>query len=183
MSLCVCALAALIAGTAVAAAAGGSVAGRVVDAKGAAVVGASVTVVASETAAPGAAPSPRAVTTDAERRFKIAGLAPGDYVVTVTANGFAEGRLPGVKVEEGKGASVEVGLEVARVEGGSVTVSAAGGIRANSDPVYQGLRQQASAPQDFAGGDVVSVSNVVLKRVAVGAMNDVLATEVENVRK
>jgi Carboxypeptidase regulatory-like domain/Peptidase family M1 domain len=140
-------------------AAGGTVAGRVVDAKGAAVVEAYVTV------ADASGEQTRTATTDAEGRFKVDGLNPGVYIVTVTAKGFGEMRRENVKVEEGKSANVEVKLEVEAIDAGTVNVTASG-TKANSDPVYQKLRQQANTPADFASATVLTVNNLLLKRDA-----------------
>ncbi len=140
-------------------AAGGGMTGKVTDAKGAVIAGASVTVTEVASA------QTRTATTDAEGRFKIEALPSGLYTVVVAAKGFAEMRRENIKVEESKEARVDVRLEVAALDAGSVQVSAAG-LKPNTDPIYQQLRQQASNPQDFTSGTVVAVNNLVLKRDA-----------------
>ncbi|HVF49957.1 MAG TPA: carboxypeptidase regulatory-like domain-containing protein [Pyrinomonadaceae bacterium] len=138
------------------AAAGGTLTGKITDPRGAAVVDATVTV------ADPVSEQTQTATTDAEGRFKVEGLTAGVYVVTVTARGFGDVRREGVKVEEGKAAVVDVKLEVESIDAGSVNVTASG-LKANADPVYMKLRQQAA---DFTNATVLSVNNLNLKRDA-----------------
>ncbi|HYO63988.1 MAG TPA: carboxypeptidase regulatory-like domain-containing protein [Pyrinomonadaceae bacterium] len=145
----------LLALASTAAAAGGAIAGRVVNQKGEAVVGATVTATDS-------AGQKRQATTDGEGRFKIEGLAVGTYSVTAAAKGFAEAQAAGVAVADGQTAALELRLEVASIDAGSVTVTATGN-RANSDPLYVNLRRQPDARFDTA---VYAVNNLVLKRDA-----------------
>jgi hypothetical protein len=138
-------------------AAGGRIEGKVTDPKGAAVVGAAVSATVPDTNQTFTA------TTDAQGRYKIEGLPPGIYAVVVSASGFGEGRVDNVKVDEGATATCDVRLEIAAVEA-EVTVNA-GGLRPNTDSVYQKLRQQAKNGEEFAG-PYASVTNLVLKRDA-----------------
>src|SRR5207247_2641993 len=87
--------------------------------------------------------------TDQQGRYKVEGLSAGIYTLVVSAKGFSEGRKEAVKVEEGVVVKVDLRLEVASVEA-NVTVPT-GELKANSDPVYQQLRQQAKTDQDFSG--------------------------------
>jgi Carboxypeptidase regulatory-like domain/Peptidase family M1 domain len=138
-------------------AAGGSVEGKVTDPKGAVVVGAAVTLAHTETNQTFNA------VTDAQGRYKIQGLPPGAYTLTISANGFSDVRRDDVKVEDGQAATVDVKLEIAPVEA-SVTV-APGKPRANGDAVYQQLRQSGKTAQDFSG-PFATVNNLVLHRDA-----------------
>jgi Carboxypeptidase regulatory-like domain/Peptidase family M1 domain len=132
-------------------AAGGTIKGTVTDPKGAVVVGAKVTVtdpLANQTFSG---------ITDQRGQFKIEGLPPGVYSVSVAAPGFSEGRRDNVKVEEGAIAAADIKLEIAPVEA-DVNVTP---MKANTDPVYQQLRQIS----DFAG-QFGTVRNLIIKRDA-----------------
>ncbi len=141
----------------IASAAGGRIEGKVTDPKGSVVVGAAIIVtdpISNQTFT---------AITDKDGHYKVEGLAPGTYAVTVSAKGFTDGRREEVKVEEGATATVDLKLEIAPVEA-SVNVSA-GGIKSNADPVYLQLRQLGKNANDF-GGPYASVNNLVLKRDA-----------------
>jgi hypothetical protein len=137
--------------------AGGRIEGKVTNPKGAVVVGATVTV-----AGP-AGDQPVTVVTDGEGRYKIEGLKAGTYTVTISARGFSNARREDVKVEEGAVATFDARLEIAPIES-SVNVPAPGA-KANTDPVYQQLRQLGKTNADF-GGTFATVSNLVLTRDA-----------------
>jgi hypothetical protein len=135
--------------------AGGRIEGKVTDPKGAAVAGASVTVtepVSNQTF--------RALT-DSEGRYKVEGVPAGTYLVVVSAKGFSEARRDEVKVQDGAVATVDLKLEIAPVEA-AVTV---GTTKANTDPVYQQLRQTGKTESEF-GGPFATVNNLILKRDA-----------------
>jgi hypothetical protein len=83
-------------------AAGGEIGGAVTDPQGGIVAGAQVT------ATDAATQKSSTATTDAQGRYKIAGLAAGTYVVAVTAQGFAETKQEDVRVEDGKTATANV---------------------------------------------------------------------------
>ena len=134
--------------------AGGRIEGKITDPKGAVVVGAKVTVTDPATNQSFNA------TTDAEGQYKIEGLSVGDFLVVVSAPGFAEARRENVKVADSAVVTLDFKLEVGAVEA-VVTVAA----KANTDPVYQQIRQLAKADGDF-GGPFATVSNIVLKRDA-----------------
>jgi hypothetical protein len=137
--------------------AGGRMEGKVTDPKGAAVSGAAITVsdpISNQTFA---------AITDAEGRYKVEGLPPGSYSLTVSAKGFTDGRRDDVKIEEGVTATVDIKLEIAPIEA-AVTVAAAS-TRANTDPVYQELRQLGKSDKDFAG-TYATVSNLAIQRDA-----------------
>jgi hypothetical protein len=141
------------------AASGGEIAGTVADPRGAFVAGATVAVLdaAGQEARP-------ATTTDARGQFRIENLPPGVYTLVVRAQGFEVARREQVKVEEGKPATIEMRLEVAKVEAGTVEVRASA-TKPNSDPVYQQLRRQGREAQDFAS-NAFTVNNLALKRDA-----------------
>jgi hypothetical protein len=135
--------------------AGGRIEGKVSDPKGAAVVGAAVTVTDEinnrryETV------------TDQQGRYKVEGLVPGTYTVVFSAKGFNEGRKESLVVDEGTVVPLDVRLEIAPVEE-SVTVTTQG-LKPNSDPIYQQLRLQTRAAQGFAES-YATVNNLTLKR-------------------
>ena len=135
--------------------AGGRIEGKVTDAKGAAVVGAAVTVTDPISNQNFSAFS------DGQGRYKVESLPAGVYAVTISAKGFSDFRRNDVKVNEGGAVTLDARLEVGAVEA-AVTVSAAGA-KANNDAVYQQLRQGGKS--NF-GSSVASVTNLVLKRDA-----------------
>ncbi len=138
-------------------AAGGSIAGKVTDPKGAAIPGASVTVTNKTTN------QDFSTVTDAQGRYKVEGLTAGVYDIVIVAKGFKESRQADIKVEDNAVRSVDVGLEIAPVEA-QVKV-ATGPQKGNLDPVYQTLRQFGKTDQDFTGPYAV-VNNLALKRDA-----------------
>src|SRR5436189_5796731 len=135
--------------------AGGRIEGKVTDPKGAVVVGATVTVTNPVTKQSFTA------NTDQQGRYKVESLPGGAYSVVVSSPGFTDARRDEVKVVEGAVGSVDFKLEIAAVEA-AVTVAT---VKANIDPVYQQLRQQAKGAGEF-GGAFASVNNLVLKRDA-----------------
>jgi carboxypeptidase family protein/peptidase M1-like protein len=137
-------------------AAGGRIEGKITDPKGAAIVGATVRITNSETNQTSTA------TTDGQGRYKIEGLTAGTYAIVVSASGFAEGRLENIRVNEGAVVPGDLRLEISAVR---ADVSVIAGPKANSDPLYQQLRQQAKTDQEFAG-PYATVSNLVLQRDA-----------------
>ncbi len=136
-------------------AAGGRIEGKVTDAKGGAIADAVISITD-----PANNQSFTAVT-DKDGKFQVEGLI-GSYTVTFSAKGFSTGRVENVKVDEGGVVPLNIKLEIAPVE---AEVTVAGGLKPNTDPVYQSLRQQAKNEQSFAG-EFATVSNLVLKRDA-----------------
>lgn len=135
--------------------AGGTIAGKVTDPKGAAVAGATVTVRDEVTN------QQFTGVTDNTGQYKIDGLPTGTYTVTISAKGFADALKQSVQVEEAHTATVDLRMEVAAVEA-TVTIEGKGATP-NTDPLYQTLRLQSKAEQDFAA-TYASVTNVVLNR-------------------
>src|SRR5215831_17002250 len=90
--------------------AGGRIEGKVTDPRGAIVVGAAVTVTETDTN------QTYTAVTDKQGQFKVEGLPPGTYTVTVSAQGFSEARHAEVKIEEGTVANADLKLELAPVE-------------------------------------------------------------------
>lgn len=127
----------------------GIINGTVKDPNGAVVTGAQVAVRNEATG------ETRNVTTDNEGRFKVEGLAPGRYVVSVTRNGFKTADR-NVVIESGRTQTVEIKLEVAETRA-EVSVGAKGSVTPNSDPNYRALR-------DGKPGETYTVSNLTIKR-------------------
>ena len=136
-------------------AAGGRLEGKVTDPKGATVAGATVTITDPVTNQVFTA------LTDKQGRYKFEGLPDGAYSMVVSATGFSDTRNDGVKIQDGTVNTIDVTLAIALVEA-TVTVTA---VKANTDPGYQQLRQQAKAAGDF-GGPFATVNNLVIKRDA-----------------
>jgi len=80
--------------------------GTVTDTSGAIVVGAAVTLKS-------AAGESKSTQTDGEGKFSITGLPPGNYDISVTAQGFAEFHTAGFSVPAGKVSSLDVRLQLA----------------------------------------------------------------------
>ena len=95
----------------------GGIGGSVTDPKGAIVPGATVTVKSIDTGKEATA------TTDGEGRFKVAGLQPGSYTVTVNGGGFAAFTADKVTVEVGRETSLDVPLGL---QGSTSTVQVTG---------------------------------------------------------
>src|SRR5438876_530712 len=122
--------------------AGGRIEGKVTDPKGAVVSGAHVTVtdpVSKQTFS---------AVTDDQGRYKVEGLKAGTYTVTISAKGFTNARREDVKVAEAAVATFDAALEIAAVE---TAVNITSSVKANSDSVYQQLRQIGKNAQDFGG--------------------------------
>jgi hypothetical protein len=122
--------------------AGSVITGKVTDPKGAAIVGATVTVtdtVSNQTFT---------ATTNNEGQYRVEGLSSGIFSVQVSADGFNEGRKDSVKLSDDVTVQIDLKLEIATVEA-AVTVQTS--TKGNSNPLYQSLRVQAKSAQDFAG--------------------------------
>jgi Carboxypeptidase regulatory-like domain/Putative zinc-finger len=102
--------------------AGGSLSGRVTDATGAVIPGATVVVVNSVNRAA------RAVKTDSTGRFLVDGLAPGAYDVKASSPGFKTQQLTGVTVAALEASVANLSLSIGAVSQ-SVTVASAAGPR------------------------------------------------------
>src|SRR6266498_277622 len=94
----------------------GSISGNVVDASGAGVPGASVSVRNVDTGAT------RAATSGASGSFTFPNLTPGNYAVSAELSGFAPAKVTNVVVSVGGDSTVKLVLEVGGVEA-KVTVS------------------------------------------------------------
>ena len=138
----------------VAGASGGRIEGKVTDPKGAAIVGAAITIIEEATG------QSYTAVTDEQGRYKIEGLAAGTYAVAISAKGFSQVRKEAVRLDEGAVIAIDLRLEVAAVEASVIVAVSA---RRNSDAIYQQLRQQAKGDRDFAG-PFATVNNLVLKR-------------------
>jgi len=137
--------------------AGGQIQGKVTDAKGGPIAGASIIVNEPDNNQSFTAIS------DSNGNYRIEGLAAGTYTVVISAKGFASGRVENVKVDATAIVPVNLKLEVAAVEA-ELNVGA-GALKPNADPVYQHLRLESKNERAFAG-DYASVNNLVLRRDA-----------------
>lgn len=98
--------------------------------------------------------------TDNQGHYKIEGVPPGEYTLTIQAKGFTQ-FTKDIIVEDGKRAATDARLEIAPIES-EVTVAAS---KANDDPTYQALRQ-ASKQSDLFAPEYAVVNNLVVKRDA-----------------
>ncbi len=98
-----------------------TVAGAVFDSSGALVPKAKVELLNTETNAQ------TSVTTSADGQFTFPSVPPGNYKITVAAQGFRQAVITGIKVAVGKSANVNVTMEVGQVTE-TVQVVATGGI-------------------------------------------------------
>jgi hypothetical protein len=127
----------------------GMINGTVKDPNGAVVAGAQVTIRNEATG------ETRDAVTDNQGRFKVEGLAPGGYKITINRDGFKTAERA-VSIESGKTATIETKLEIAETRA-EITVPTKGSITPNVDPNYRALRDG-----DFA--ETYEVTNLTLKR-------------------
>ncbi len=123
--------------------------GVVRDPSGAVVAKAEVTVSGAALSAP------RAAQTDAQGRFSIDGLAPGDFQVRVRAPGFEQFQNS-VTISQQPAVEFNIQLTIQAQES-SVEVGGKRSALANSDPNYRALRDSGLA-------EVFNVENAVLRR-------------------
>ncbi len=127
----------------------GNLSGTVKDPKGAIIVGVQITArheTTNET---------KSATTDAQGKFSITGLAAGNYVVSITREGFKPTEQK-IVIEDQRTDSIEIKLDIAEVRG-EVTTSAVGTIKPNTDPNYRALR-------DGKLGETYTITNLTFKR-------------------
>lgn len=113
----------------------GSIGGTVTDANGASVQNAAVTVT-GETL-----PTPRTVTTNDDGVFKVDGLIPGNYNVSVELTGFKTSSVKDLLVNVGKESTLSLKLEPGQVTE-VVTVTDAAATDLSSTAVGQNLSDQ-----------------------------------------
>jgi hypothetical protein len=114
----------------------GNIAGTVSDPSGAMIGGATVTAVSQ---AEGAR---RSATTDDQGYFLISTLQPGQYKVTIEANGFAPLEVASVVVEVGQTARVDAQLKVAGSAERIVVESASAAVESTQSTVGGVVRAQ-----------------------------------------
>ena len=127
----------------------GTINGTVKDPNGAVVTGAQVTVRNEATG------ETRAEVTDNQGKFKVEGLSPGSYKITISRDGFKTAERA-VSIESGKTATIENKLEIAETRA-EITVPTKGAVTPNVDPNYRALRDG-----DLA--ETYEVTNLTLKR-------------------
>ncbi len=103
----------------------GQIIGKVIDPNGAAVAGASVSLVSAETG------RTLTATSDEEGVYTVTNLQSGIYELTVNAQGFAAAAQR-VQVTVGSRTSVETNLAVSAIAGETVEVVAGGGVEVNT---------------------------------------------------
>lgn len=104
----------------------GSLVGRVIDASGGVIPGASVTVVNVDTSA-----STQTVTND-EGNYRIPFLPPGEYTVTVELAGFKKIERTGVRMSVGSDATLNFTLQVGEIDQ-TITVAGAAPLVTNTN--------------------------------------------------
>jgi hypothetical protein len=114
----------LLAATVFGQSSGGALRGRVVDAAGAVVVGASVKIV-------DASGAERAAQTNSDGAFSFANLAPGRYAVRAASAGFAPYENAAVEIVAGRSATLDIDLSVGLEE---TEVTVAGEEPINTEP-------------------------------------------------
>jgi hypothetical protein len=112
----------------------GSIGGKVIDANGAAVAGATI----SATGATGE----RTTVSNHEGAFEIPNLLPGDYALKVTQSGFKTAVLDKVTVNVGKQSNLQLSLETGEVSATVSITDAATTIDQQSTAVGQNLNDQ-----------------------------------------
>jgi hypothetical protein len=118
--------------------AGGRIEGKVTDPKGAAVVGAIVTVTDP------ASGQTFSATTDKQGHYQIEGLPAGVYSIVVAAPGFSDSRRDDVNVVDGTAATIDTKLEIAPIE---ATVTAP---RVTSIPFTSSCGNRQRPPENLA---------------------------------
>ncbi len=131
----------------------GSIQGKVEDAQGAAVVGATVELVTDART--------RSMTTDSEGAYQFLNVLPGTYKVQVSASGFGTKYREGVPVELGRTISANFEL-VAALQGEQVTVTASDEplVDVSSTKVATNITQAEFAviPKTLNFGSVINVA-------------------------
>jgi hypothetical protein len=146
----------LTSGNVSSASSGGTITGTVTDFKGGTVADAVISIIDPVTN------QILTATTDSQGKYKLEGLPPGTYAVTVTAKGFRDARRENVKLEEDKSTLADFKLEPAEVE---ATVTVGQTTKANIERTYTQLRKNADDANAFSG-NAFTVTNLVLKRDA-----------------
>jgi hypothetical protein len=115
----------------------GAISGVVKDPSGAAVPGASVTVVNQTTGV-----TERTVTASSDGQFTVSVLPVGSYRLIVTAQGFSKAEAPDVKVNVTETTSVQIPLQVGRVEESVTVTDTATAVQLSNPTTGQTLQAQ-----------------------------------------
>ena len=115
----------------------GGISGVVRDPSGAAVPGASVEIVNQATGV-----SARSVTTSDEGQFTVTSLPVATYRLVVTAQGFSRAEAPDVKVNVTETTSVQIPLQVGRVEESVTVTDTATAVQLNTPTTGQTLQAE-----------------------------------------
>ncbi|MGE0103359.1 MAG: carboxypeptidase regulatory-like domain-containing protein [Blastocatellales bacterium] len=129
----------------------GTLVGTVSDPTGAVIQRARVTVRNQATG------QERSSVTDDSGKFRLEGLTPGEYIITIEREGFRTTQQS-VTISGGAPAGLEIRLEIAETRA-EVAVGAKGALTPNSDPNYRAVR-------DAAVDQTYEINDVTLKRDA-----------------
>src|SRR5579863_5926603 len=130
----------------------GDVTGIVTDPSGAAVPNAAVTLTSVDTN------TSRKSTTNAEGNYQFAFVAPGDYKITVSANGFQTQARSGLAVSAGQPATLNVQLAIASASQTVDVVEAAAAIETENADVGTTFNREMIRDLPNPGGDLTYVA-------------------------
>ncbi|HTW79105.1 MAG TPA: carboxypeptidase regulatory-like domain-containing protein [Terracidiphilus sp.] len=134
-------LAALPQGAAVARMGEIALTGTVTDQSGAVIPGAAITIADPQRGLK------RSITTDANGRYVVAGLEPGNYDVQATARGFMSGRLSNVAVTASKANVVNFTLRVGAASESVTVENSTPSIEVESAPEPEAIPETKAAPR------------------------------------
>jgi hypothetical protein len=126
--------------------------GDVVDRSGAAVPGVEVTVLNVNTG------NERKVITDEAGAFAVPSLAPGDYTVTVTKQGFRQAKREGVRLEVNQAARLDFSLELGAVTETVEVVGAVPLIDSDTSSIGQVIETKAIEDLPLNGRNFVQLA-------------------------
>src|SRR5215471_15285561 len=146
----------------------GTILGTVLDSSGAAVPGASVTIVNSETGLT------RTVTTDSTGEYNAPSLPPGEYGVTGEMRGFKRVSLSGVRLNVDQKARVDLKLEIGDVTESVRVEAAVPLVQSDSSELGATVNETQVKELPLNGRDFVQLTRLIpgVSRGVPGANND-----------